>query len=337
MDRSNGHFRTILIPLDGSALAEQAVKHALAIAGRYSRITLLHVLRPSEPAQEFVGGSAANARPNRERAPESWLASVEKQIGAVRPDIRVSVRIEVGDPAELIVRVANSCMADLIAMLSKGSGFDDVQGDNDVLARVQRSTHTTMLIVHPTAERAGVAAEGVRRLVVPLDGSETARQALHLAQDLARELHLPIHLMTVIDPLRDAALPFTYRPETLPMIDQSSARRLLQTRQMLEQTGACLLLKGFSVSWEILEGSTVSSLVDGTCPGDTVVMTNHGRGGNTIWPLGSTADALCRRCPVPIVLVQTGGGARREESMVTALTAPPPFAESSWQGTVSTW
>jgi nucleotide-binding universal stress UspA family protein len=145
--------------------------------------------------------------------------------------------------------------------------------------------------------------------------------------------------MTVIDPLRDSSLPQTYRTESgaQPVIDQHSARRLLKTRQMLEQTGACLLLNGFSASWEILEGSTVSSLVSATCPGDLIVMTNHGRGGNMIWPLGSTADAMCRRCPFPIVLVQSGGGPSGDEAMVSAMTAPPPTGGSAWKGTVATW
>ncbi len=69
-------FNSVLVPLDGSELSEQAVPYALAVAGQGGTVNLIQVIPDSEPLRKPFGaitmsadGSSGNADRTRERRP----------------------------------------------------------------------------------------------------------------------------------------------------------------------------------------------------------------------------------------------------------------------------
>lgn len=108
---------TVAVGTDGSATADEAVKEAAEIARRFeARLVLLSAFEDSggEPAEdierEWASSSSARVR--------SMLERTESELSA--GGIECETRIDQGDPAEVIVRLAADCDADLLVIGNKG-------------------------------------------------------------------------------------------------------------------------------------------------------------------------------------------------------------------------
>jgi nucleotide-binding universal stress UspA family protein len=108
---SEGRFSRIIVPLDGSAAAEAALRHAMRLgelAG--ASYTLLHVL-----------AAEADDPPRRELAARHYLLPFAARLRAAGHQVDVRV-VHADTPAQAIVRAAESAGADLIALAANGSG-----------------------------------------------------------------------------------------------------------------------------------------------------------------------------------------------------------------------
>ena len=109
---------TVAVGTDGSETAAQAVRMAAEIARRFeARVVLLGVYdpslntrRPTDPEGEWSNVEADRLR--------DVLAQFEEELGAI--GVAVAARLEEGDPAEVLVRLAEECEADLLVVGSKG-------------------------------------------------------------------------------------------------------------------------------------------------------------------------------------------------------------------------
>jgi nucleotide-binding universal stress UspA family protein len=144
----------------------------------------------------------------------------------------------------------------------------------------------------------------LRRLLVPLDGSPFAASVIPLALDLARRSAGEIRFVVVTPPM-----PASYgaAPPTDPAFElarRADNRRYLD--EVLERESG----KGVTVSGELLEGPVADSLVDAAQShrSDLIILATHGRGGFSRFWLGSTATALIRQSPVPVLLLRPGEG-----------------------------
>jgi nucleotide-binding universal stress UspA family protein len=156
-----------------------------------------------------------------------------------------------------------------------------------------------------------------RRIVVPLDGSEVAERALPEAEALARLTGAPLHVVRVTDIAglqRVAGYGLAIEGAALVQImeDERAA-----TRDYLERIGGEIGGRGVAVTTEARHGAAAREIVAAAEEGDVVVMATHGRGGLARWFLGSVAEEVVRRSPVPVLLVRAppaaaegpGGGA----------------------------
>ncbi|MER3631970.1 MAG: hypothetical protein C4325_07275 [Blastocatellia bacterium] len=97
----------VLVPLDGSALAEQAIPYAAALAGPGEEIAFVHVAPPPEPIVDPVRGKLPLTDQDIARYEDrirAGLAAIAQRWQAVVP--RVKLEVAFGDPAEEIVRLA---------------------------------------------------------------------------------------------------------------------------------------------------------------------------------------------------------------------------------------
>jgi len=125
-------YKRILVPLDGSDLAEGVLRHAAALARRFkSELVLLQVIQPlskvvaeTVPAAMEPSGAAAvmsvrAAEEKYQRDREDAMAYLKTVKGRLR-GIRASLEVIEGTPGEAIVTYARKCRADIIAMSTHG-------------------------------------------------------------------------------------------------------------------------------------------------------------------------------------------------------------------------
>ena len=292
-------YERILVPLDGSELAEAALAYAELIPSR--EVRLLQV----EP--DTHGPMLASA-PEWEawrtaREAEAWTYLERAGEPLRRQGRLVEVAFVFGDPADQIIAMAAD--ADLIVTTTHGRGTGGRVVWGSVADRVARHAPTATLVVRG-GER-GAAGPPVARVVVPLDGSALAESALPTATELAADLGVPIHLMRAVDvgPIRATA-------EAARLVATASDRSAEALRRQAEEylTGQVQRLRNrdLSATSEVRTGTPALALLDAVGPTDLVVMTTHGRGGLRRWLLGSVADKLVRAAPAPVLLVRRAGG-----------------------------
>lgn len=145
------------------------------------------------------------------------------------------------------------------------------------------------------------------RVVVSLDGSDTAEQALPAGTELARRLGVPLHLLRVADiawlsmGASDAALEYAALGDTVNQEEQASKEYVEAVRQRLAADG-------LTITTEVRTGFAAREIIAAGQPGDLLVMASHGRSGPARWLLGSVAEDVTRRAVSPVVLIRATDG-----------------------------
>lgn len=113
----------VLIPLDGSMLAEEALKHALKIVERKGKITLISAVEvPDVPVYGYYPPVSV---PDYEKTKSELLPYARHYLEGIARrlqeyDIKVVFEAEVGDPAEVITKAAEKHQVDAIVMSTHG-------------------------------------------------------------------------------------------------------------------------------------------------------------------------------------------------------------------------
>ena len=287
-------FDTIVVPLDGSSAAERVLAYVARLPSRQVRLLqvfpdvsdlvpdpdLLDAWRRAraEDAEAYLGHLAEPLRGQGREVDQAWAF---------------------GEPAEQIVTAA--APGDLIAMSTHGRGLAGRVLLGSVADRVVRHAAAPTLLVR-AGERPTGGAE-VARLVVPLDGSKLAEQALPVAAELARELGVPVRLVRALDvDLVRAAV--QAGPAVAAAHAASQARLETGILAELEARAASLREQGAAATAEVLHGAAVPALLAALVPDDLLVLTTHGRGNVGRWLLGSVAEPLVRQAVAPVLLVR---------------------------------
>jgi len=156
----------------------------------------------------------------------------------------------------------------------------------------------------PTSQSPIEAREEVAHLLmVPLDGSSAAEQALPVAAAIAHRSGTKLHLATVVQ-----QVPVFPASDEEPAPDPGLAEELRdQLTEYLRSTAEALeTTHGVEVTHALLDGSPAQALAEHARAKRVglIVMTTHGHSGiNRLW-LGSVADRLMRRVKMPILLLR---------------------------------
>lgn len=159
------------------------------------------------------------------------------------------------------------------------------------------------------------------RIVVPLDGSETAELALDRARTLCRTHDVPIHLVRIVD------VAGTHSYSGFLAMERAGLTGAIEVEDAdagayLERLRRRLNDEGLRVTSTTLRGHVVQQIVNFVRSGDLLIMTTHGKGRGPRWFLGRVADEVSRRCRVPIELV-ANAPAQTESLNLTAQEPGP--------------
>ncbi len=144
-----------------------------------------------------------------------------------------------------------------------------------------------------------------QRILVPVDGSDTAQRALDEATRLASALQAELRIITVIDP-------FLINRESI-YFDTDMVRQDLQAagRELLETSRTMAAKEAITVSTQLVEldkpTTSIAEMVAAEAQdwsADLIVVGSHGRRGVQRLLLGSVAEGVARNAPVPVLLVR---------------------------------
>ena len=297
---------TVLVPLDGSPVAEQAIPYAQALLADGGEGVLLRVVPEFDPLlPELLWTLQAEPEPAEIAAVRAELDRVATRVGDTR--VRWATDVVRGDPGEEILGSIARSRVGLVAMTTHGRGALGRATFGSVADRVSRESPIPVLLVRAHPDGLPVVTADIRRLIVPLDGSDLAEASLPLVVDLAKQLGIPVHLVralnlaAVLTPLVDGGgLLVSPSPEVYEQMTESVES---DAREYLTSVSTRLEEEGVSATWSVLEGSPFFAIAEATETGDLLVTTSHGRGGVLRWLMGSVAEKLVREAPVPVLLV----------------------------------
>jgi nucleotide-binding universal stress UspA family protein len=160
-----------------------------------------------------------------------------------------------------------------------------------------------------------------KRIVVPLDGSDVAEQALDPAIEMARLMHLPVHLVRVLD-VHPQDIASVYGAFVMPIDSGELEAEREAAGQYLKETTRLLEQGGQVITHELKYGPAQAGIVETLRDGDMLVIASHGRSGMSRWFLGSVAESVIRQSPVPVLLIRAKQAkARRSEARPLAAAA----------------
>jgi nucleotide-binding universal stress UspA family protein len=287
----------ILVPLDGSQLAEQILPYAHRLGEVFKAPVELLSVADSQARAPFKpsGGD------------EDYLKTVAGQFPAT---VKVNATVELGNPAEVIVKRAKLDPGCLIAMVTHGFSGIKRWLLGSVATKVIHAAENPLLLV-----RAGGRAEAKSTvrfdfIIVPLDGSKLAESVLPAVLDFARSMESEVVLAGAYQ------LPATayYRADDasgaeafIPSYEELVAAMSRETREYLDAKVNELRGQGLPrVRAEILEGPAAEQIIDlaRNTAGSLIAMCTHGRSGLRRWLLGSVTEKVVRHAQSPILILR---------------------------------
>ena len=295
-------FRHILVPLDGSHLAEAALPAAVALSKAFgSTVTLIHIIEQNAP-QEIHG--ERHLRQQKEAC--EYLDQVAQQ--NFPPDLKVIRHVhteKVKDVARSIVEHSGELSPDLIVMCTHGeSGLRDIMVGSIAQQVISRGK-TPILLVQPVEDRFAQTIN-FHKLLVALDGDPEHEKALPLAKELAKNLNANLDLVMVVYTLGTLPSERAVTSRLLPaatsiMLDMTES----SAQDYLQQMAASFHSEGLNVSWEVRRGDPVANIIDSAEQSsiDLIVLATHGKSGMGAFWAGSVAPKVVTQTNIPLLLV----------------------------------
>lgn len=307
-------YRTLLVPLDGSAFAEHALPAALAIARRgRSRLHLVSVVTPL--AEAYVEGlyfSTGELEAQLDSRQRAYLEGVAGRLRE-RAEVPVSVSVPHGEVAGSLCQLLAQGEEDLVVMATHGRGALGRFWLGSVADEMVRHTPVPLLLVRPGNEAPDLGHEpDLGKVVLPLDGSPLAEQILEPVIALAGLMPgANVTLMRAVHPI----LPTVYLPDIPPgereaqhlaeQLQATQARLLTEARAYLDGIAERLRGRGINTQVEVVveDQAAVAILHEAEKrSAGLIALETHGRRGLARLVLGSVADKVIRGSHVPVLV-----------------------------------
>ena len=293
-------FKKILVPLDGSPMAERALPPAVALArAGGAEIILLRSSKPvytvmPEFAGEYEWSWPAEAHDEARHAARTYLDDL--QLTSVGPEVAVRRQVVGGDEAGAIIGIAEAEEVDLIVMTSHGRSGARRWLLGSVTERVLHHASCPVMVIR--------GSEPIHHVIVPLDGSRLAEKALGPGVFVAQAFNADTTLLRVNPITKAADLDYGAQVggEAEAFVRKSAHE---QAENYLAYAERRVVHAGTDVNTVVLDGPVVDSMLDFIEQKhvDLVIMTTHGRSGLKRWVYGSvTSKVMCgSRCSILII------------------------------------
>jgi nucleotide-binding universal stress UspA family protein len=287
-------WKKILVPLDGSDLAELALPYAQELAGAFnSELVLLYVSGPADEEHLHM-----------------HQLYLEKLAGQTKKLVKkVSHLVISGKPAEEIVKYTEKNDIRLIIMASHESSGIIPWATGGIASKVIDAIGVPLLLIKETKRRRKTKEKHlISRILLPLDGSEAGEAAITRVKELKARLGAEVILLDVVPTGRHlrtvGGLDHILYPE--PEIEnfKKEAKEYLDKVYKRLQRGKGELkvaIRTGEVAKEILNYAKEKRV-------NLIAISSHGHSGMTKWVFGSTAQKVIQGSPIPVLVVKAPPG-----------------------------
>jgi nucleotide-binding universal stress UspA family protein len=292
-------FRRILVPLDGSELAEKALKPAVHLAQAMARQTTpdqnvrLILLRVASPLTLMAADPYLYDEMMRMSLDEARSYLNVTAAGLNAAPALVMTEVMAGSPADAIVHYAEENAIDLIMMSSHGRTGSNRWVYGSVAEKVMHHAPCATAIV-----RAHVSTELFQnhKILVPLDGSELAERALEPALALAKAVGSDVLLLRVVSTREAIPEYMILAGDAGHVLDAVQEQDMAEAETYLQhvynaQDSAHLFFDVKGADGDVADA--IVSYADSNHV-DLIVISSHGRSGIGRWLHGSVAEKVLR-------------------------------------------
>lgn len=286
-------YRKILVPLDGSELAEQILPLVVSLA--QTTQASVELLRVNDQEQVPGRSPAFGDGDYLEHVANKFFSSAT----------RVAKTVGLGQAAVVIVDRASSDPSCLIAMATHGMSGIRRWLIGSVASKIVQCAANPLLLIHPTEAAEPKTSFSLGTIFVPLDGSGLAERALPHALALAKGLNSELHLMRVYSLPVDAFIV----ADGVMAQGPAPFRDALKNEAEVYLNGRCEELGGEGFTRVIstaIEGDPAREIIDlaARTENSMIAMSTHGRSGIGRWVLGSVAEKVLQHSCTPMLLIR---------------------------------
>ena len=301
-------FTRILVPLDTSAIAEQALPRAAAIAkdlGAELLLVLVHEPVPMHGHHDAPWN--ALGRPMERAYLDGKARELESRFG-----IRVDTEHPTGSPSQTIIALADARTTDLVVMTTHGRTGLRREWLGSVADTVMRSLDVPVLMLRPidASGPASATAGTFKRIMIPLDESRRAESIIDSAVALGgpNATYVLARVVTSVPVMIDFADAYSKLPA---VVDPEATEQAAMTAKRYIEGIAARLRAGGASSVEqvvVISDLPAPALLDIAQLNDVdlIAIATHGRGTARL-VLGSVTDKLLRGGSTPLLVRRSPG------------------------------
>ncbi|HEY3311750.1 MAG TPA: universal stress protein [Anaerolineales bacterium] len=296
---------TILVPLDGSQLAECVIAHSIAFARPFdAEVILLRMLEKNHSATAPLF-DLLNWQINKTKA-TLYLEKTKAHLQA--SGLRARAVVLEGLVAEGITEYSQNQGTKLIVLSSHGSSGLSQWGISSITQKIVLCAPTSLLIVRANQPHLDESPDSpvYQRILVPLDGSQRAENVLPIIAQLAHFHKSQVHLVNVVQ-TPEMARQMPPSDEDTQLSNRVKERNQEEAGNYLEQLKSRSHFEDIVIQTHLLTSDhaavALHQLIDQEQI-DLLVLSAHGYSGNHQWPYGSLVNNFILYGKVPLLIVQ---------------------------------
>ena len=293
----------ILLPLDGSSLAEKVLPHAISLSEAFnSKLTLLRVVYQEKDADQnrIINPIDWNMRKSEA---EAYLKIVQNRLNEL--DVDCEIQVVEGNPAQEIIEYARHADVDMIILSSHGKSGPSSWNINSTVQKVLLRAYMPLMIVRAYQE----AIEEIKglvyeRLFIPLDGSKRSECVLSLAKSISDTQGAKVFLTHIVEePKLPRQTPLSEEVQSL--VDELREINTKEAATYLKTIKEQFPQENVEVIIESSKQPTVAmhNIIDREKI-DLVLLSAHGYSGENRWPYGKIALNFISYGTTPLIIIQ---------------------------------
>ncbi len=293
-------FKHLLVPLDGSRLAESSLGVAALLCQKLNAVaTLIHIIEKDAP-QEIHGERHLT---DEEEACRYLDEIAQKYFLPDTATCHVHAE-KVEDVAQSISEHSGELAPDLIVMCTHGkSGLRDFMVGS-IAQQIIGLGKTPVLLVNPQED--ATESPQFTKILVALDGDPAHDASLPVAAELAQKLGAGLHLLTVVHTLgtlpgERAATGWMLPGATRAMLDMDEET----AHEHLHKLADLWRKTGLSVTTEVLRGDPAQQIIASTdaARADLIALATHGKSGMSAFWSSSVGPKVVSASKSPLLLI----------------------------------
>jgi nucleotide-binding universal stress UspA family protein len=290
-------FKKILVPLDGSDTAEAILPFAQEVAAKCGAEMLLVTV-----VQQVGVWDAALTLQVMEKEGQvagEYLSEQAAKAGNAKTSVLQ------GDPAEAVISCAENEGADLIAISTHGRSGIRRFLFGSVATKLLEASPVPVLFLRPKeGEDKGAPGAVIKKIIVPLDGSDVAMSILPTVEAFAKAMGATLVFYHAVAPL--SVYP-GFEAAAVPAMNNVTDELQDQAKQILERAAREAKSRGVEATIIVEMNTAVDGILAAgdQVKADLIAVATHGRSGLGRLVLGSVADGVVRRsADIPCLVIR---------------------------------